>query len=263
MSKVYQIHVDTSSTNNSQTNISGGTNSMVTPNRITYPSVNKQFNNPFDCTVILGQTHRRLRRVSLKCAEIPIAFSNIRQPYNVIKIGGTTYTIPTGNYTISTLITALNTTITATVGSFSYNAGTSKIVFTSAAGSVTLNNTVTGTNLPNLLYFIGFTDGQAGSVITSTNAYMINFDTYISIYIPNLRNSSQEPSFITFKIPVTVANGGIQYFAERAQFSQELEIYDRMIMFDRLDIQVRDRFGQMLNNLGVDWSFTIEIESDT
>jgi hypothetical protein len=36
-----------------------------------------------------------------------------------------------------------------------------------------------------------------------------------------------------------------------------------MIMFDRLDIQVRDRFGQQLNNNGIDWSFTIEIESDT
>jgi hypothetical protein len=263
MSRVYQIHVDTSSTNNSQTNIPGGTNSMVTPNRVTYPNVVKQSNNPFNCTVILGQTHRRLRKVSLKSAEMPIAFTNVRAPYNVITIGGTTYTIPAGNYNIGTLITALNTTITVAVGSFAYNSATATITFTSAVGSVSLSTNVSGRSLPNLLYFMGFVNGQTGSVITGTNSYMINFDTYISVYIPNLRNSSQEPSFITFKIPVNVASGGIQYYAERAQFSQELEIYDRSIMFDRLDIQVRDRFGELLNNAGIDWSFTIEIESDT
>lgn len=236
---------------------------MVTPARIVYPNVIKNAGNTFDCTVILGQTHRRLRRVSLKSAEVPIAFNNVRAPYNVITIGSTTYTIPTGNYNIGTLITALNTTITVTVGSFAYNAGTSKITFTSAAGSVSLVTNVSGRSLPNLLYFLGFVNGQSGAVITGSNSYMINFDTYMSVYIPNLRNSSQEPSFITFKIPITVASGGIQYYAERAQFSQELEIYDRSIMFDRLDIQVRDRFGELLNNAGVDWSFTIEIESDT
>lgn len=261
MSRTYQIHVDTSSTVNTQTNISGGTNSQVTPTRVLYPNVVKQSNNPFNCTVILGQTHRRLRCVSLKCAEIPIGFYNVRAPYNTVTIGSTTYTITPGNYTISTLCTAINTVITAGVGSFAANSGSSTVTFTSASGSVTLT-TFSG-SLPNLLYFLGFVNGQSGSSITGTNSYMVNFDTYMSIYIPNLRNSSLEPSFITFKIPLTVASGGVQYYSEKTQFEQELQIFDKMIMFDRLDIQVRDRFGQQLNNNGIDWSFTIEIESDT
>ena len=261
MSRIYQIHVDTSSTTNSQTTVPGGTNSQVVPARVIYPNVVKQNNNPFNCTVILGQTHRRLRCVSLKCAEIPIGFYNVRAPYNIVTIGSTTYTVPPGSYNITTLCTAINTAITATVGSFAPNAGSSTVTFTSAVGSVAL--TSFAGSLPNLLYFLGFVNGQTGTVITGTNSYMVNFDTYISIYIPNLRNSSLEPSFITFKIPLTVASGGIQYYSEKTQFGQELQIFDRMIMFDRLDIQVRDRFGQQLNNNGIDWSFTIEIESDT
>lgn len=261
MSRIYQIHIDTSSTTNTQTNISGPTNAQVTPTRVIYPNVNKQNNNPFNCTVILGQTHRKLRSVSLKSAEIPIGFYNVRAPYNTVTIASTTYTIPPGNYNITTLCSAINSVITAGIGSFAPNAGASTVTFTSAIGSVTFSSFAG--SIPNLLYFIGFVNGQSGSVITGTNSYMVNFDTYISIYIPNLRNSSLEPSFITYKIPITVASGGVQYYSERSQFSQELYIFDRMIMFDRLDIQVRDRFGQQLNNNGIDWSFTIEIESDT
>ena len=61
-----QIHVDT-----------GSLNKLITKNN----------GNPFDCTIKLGQTHRRLREIRLVNAQIPIGFYNLRSPYNVLKIG--------------------------------------------------------------------------------------------------------------------------------------------------------------------------------
>ena len=60
-------------------------------------TVYKTNNNPFQCTVILGQTVRRLKSFALKCAEVPIGFYNIRSPYNTLTLNVasvlTTYTV--------------------------------------------------------------------------------------------------------------------------------------------------------------------------
>lgn len=265
MSRVYQIHIDTSQTNTAtaQTNISTSATSMVTPARVYYPQITKQANNPFNCTVVLGQTHRNLRYIRLKCAEVPVAFFNIRAPYNSVIINGTTYTISPNNYTISTLVTALNTATTG-VGTFAAQTSTSTTTYTPTSGSATLTTfTSASPFLPNLLYFLGFTNGQNGTSITSTNSYLINFDTYINVYIPSLRTASLDPAPITFKIPVSVASGNVMYYNENSQFTQEIQIFDKSVRFDRLEIQVRDRFGQIIDNRGIDWSFTLEMESDT
>lgn len=266
MSRVYQIHVDTSQTNTTtaQTSIAGGTNSARTPAQIYYPQITKQANNPFNCTVVLGQTHRNLKWVRLKSAEVPIAFFNVRAPYNTVTINNITYTVAPGNYTITTLISALNVAITGAVGSFATQASSSTTTFTSASGSVTLTTfSTTSPFIPNLLYFLGFTNNQSGSFITSAGSYIVNFDTYISVFIPTLRTASLDPVAVTFKIPLSVPSGSIMYYNENTQFEQELQIFDKSFRFDRLEIQVRDRFGQLLDNRGVDWSFTLELECDT
>lgn len=243
MSRTYQLHVDTSST-------ASGT-------------VTKVSNNPFACTVKLGQTHRRLQAVALKSAEVPVGFYNIRSPYNAISItnSGTTtvYTLTPGNYTTTTLVSALNGVVGAGTGAFSVNTMTSRVLYTSAAGTVSFP-----VASRTLGYFLGFTDGQTGSVVTATNSYNINFDNYINVFIENLRNSSLEPNVpVTFKIPITVANGSIEYFFENIRFSQSICIRDPDFTIDRLNISVRDRFGQPLDNNGVDWTFTLEFISDT
>jgi hypothetical protein len=243
MSRTYQLHVDTSST-------ASGT-------------VIKTSNNPFACTVKLGQTHRRLQAVALKSVELPVAFYNIRAPYNTFTITNsgvtTVYTVTPGNYTVTSLISALNGIIGSGTGSFAPNSMTSRLTYTSVVGSVSFP-VVSRT----LGYFLGFTDGQSGTVITATNSYNINFDNYINIFIENLRNSSLEPNVpITFKVPITVANGSVEYFFEGIRFPQSICIRDPDFTIDRLNISVRDRFGQPLDNNGVDWTFTLEFISDT
>jgi Fe-S cluster assembly iron-binding protein IscA len=68
---------------------------------------------------------------------------------------------------------------------------------------------------------------------------------------------------VTFKIPITVSNGGIEYYFEKTRFTQKIKTFDPDLRIDRLNIIVYDRFGNILNNNGLDWSFTLEMEADT
>jgi hypothetical protein len=244
----YQIHVDTGSASNVQT-YAGQFNQA---------SVYKQNGNPFQSTLILGNRHRAIRTATLKDAQIPVGFYNVRAPYNTLTLNGVTYTVPPGNYNITTLMNAVNAQVPSSVGVFSPNSVTNQTQFVAGGGAVTF--TVTPLSLG---YFLGFTNGQSGTSVTSTNSYIINFDTYVSIWIQNFGTSSLDGQQITYKVPNTVGSAGIIQYTEGGGWHQKIEVTDRSNRVDRLIVTVLDRFGNVLNNNGLDWSFTLEIESWT
>ena len=257
MSNTYLINVDTGSAQTVTSPQSYSVNGVLN----TYPgqpSVNKVNGNPFQCSVILGNRHRRIRSISLKNAQIPIGFYNVRAPYNTMNVNSIVYTVPPGNYSSVNFLATLNTTIGNSVGVFAINPAQNLVTFTAGSGAVTF------TVAPlSLLAFLGFTNGQTGTFITATNSYIINFDTYLNIWIENLGQSSLEPSQITFKLPLNVNSGGILQWTELSQFTQKVIVTDRGVRLDRLNITVLDRYGNIINNNGIDWSFTLEIEADT
>jgi hypothetical protein len=219
---------------------------------------------------VLGQPIRRIVSFALKAAEIPIGFYNIRAPYNTFTLNvasvATTYTVPPGNYTATSLQGALNGLVTSLVGQFQLNTGTNIFTFVPSV-NVGTNTIVIPVTQRSLAYFLGFVNGQSGTYnqnIVATNSYMINFDTYVNVYIENLRPSSMQPMVpVTFKIPITVQNGSIEYYFENTRFTQKIQTYDPDLRIDRLNIVVYDRYGNIINNNGVDWSFTLELEADT
>jgi len=247
----YQIHVDTGSV----INVSGA-NSQ--------PIVSKSNANPFQCSVLLGNRHRALHEISLASAQIPVGFYNVRAPYNTITIGSGTYTVTPGSYpTPSTFLAALTTATSAISGSsWTAVANTNQINFTASSSNTLV--IPTGLNYPSLATLLGFVPGQnlTGTSITSQNAYISNFDTYINIWIENIGPSSLEPSQITYKIPVNGAVGNVIYWNENSQFYQNIKVTDRNARVDRLNITVNDRFGNPMNNNGLDWSFSLNIKSD-
>jgi hypothetical protein len=245
----YQLHVDTGSTA-LVTNSSAGFSSQT--------AITKTNGNPFQCSIILGNRHRAIRSITLKNAQIPVGFYNVRAPYNTMNINSVSYTVTPGNYSVTTLLGALNTTITSAVGSFTSGALNNNIQFSSASGVATMN-----VQPLSMLSFLGFTNQQQGVAFYGTNSYIVNFDTYISIWIENLGTSSTENSQITFKLPMTVGSGSIMQWAENSQNHQLVNVTDRGARLDRLNIQIVDRYGNLINNNGIDWSFTLEIESDT
>jgi len=243
----YQIHVDTSSL----LNISGSNTS---------PVVSKINSNPFQCSILLGNRHRAFRSARLLNAQLPVGFYNIRAPYNTLTLGSTPYTIPPNNYTLPSLITAVNAAVGSTP--FSVPSYSNAIVAYTASSSsyyMTVGSTF------GIAQILGFSSGQTlnAATIYSQNPAFVNFDTYISVFIENIGSSSLEPSQITYKIPTYPISSNVIYFNEASNFIQDVKVTDRNARVDRLNITVLDRFGNILNNNGLDWSFSLQVESDT
>jgi hypothetical protein len=242
---VHQIHIDTGATYSSNAN-----------------PILKNSGNSFDCSVMLNHVHRNVRRIALKNVQMPIGFYNIRSPYNSFTITpantGTpvTYTVTPGNYNLTTLLNTINNLVTPSVGVFSVGSLTNMFQYVPAAGvgSVTLTGT--------LLSPLGFTSGQSGTSIVATNSYIINFDTYVYLYFPDFGTSSKENTLGTFKIPINVASGSILQWGDNAQNEQFIIATDKSKFIDRIIVKVIDRYGNLMNNNGIDWSFTLEIVSD-
>ena len=234
------IHVDTASTSNIY---------------LTQSTVKKVNGNPFQTFITLENQHQRVKSISLKDAQIPIGFWNIRAPYNILYINSIKYTLPQGNYNYTSFLATLNTTVGNSVGVFAMSPANNLFTFTANSGNATLQ-------VPPLsvLAFLGFTNGQTGPFITATNSYIINFDTYIIIWIENLGQFSADSGQVTYKIPVDVGPGSILQYSELTHYKQVIQLTDLGFRLDRLNITVLDRFGNILNNNGLDWSATFELE---
>jgi hypothetical protein len=236
------IHVDTASTSNIY---------------LTQSAVKKINGNPFQTSITLENQHQRVKSIALKDAQIPIGFWNIRAPYNTFSINSIPYTLPQGDYTLDapTFLAALNTAVGAGVGVFAISQTTNFFTFTSNSGTAILN-----VSPLSLLAFLGFANTQTGTFITATSSYIINFDTYIIIWIENLGQFSADSGQVTYKIPVDVSRGSILHYSELSHYRQDINLTDLGFRLDRLNITVLDRFGNILNNNGLDWSATFELE---
>ena len=234
------IHVDTASTSNIY---------------ITQSAVKKINGNPFQTSITLENQHQRVKSIALKDAQIPIGFWTVRAPYNTLSINSVTYTLPPGNYNSVSFLATLNTTVGNGVGVFAISPTNNFFTFTSNSGTAILN-----VSPLTILAFLGFADKQTGTFITATSSYIINFDTYIIIWIENLGQFSADSGQVTYKIPIEVGQGSILQYSELSHYRQVINLTDLGLRLDRLNITVLDRFGNILNNNGLDWSATFELE---
>jgi hypothetical protein len=210
--------------------------------------------NPFQCIIPLARQHRYVRRVILKSAEIPLAYFQVHYPLNTFVLDGSTFTVPEGTYTASAFAETVNI-VPGIAGTFS-NLPNGTFRFVSSTP-----RTFTNVKPGDCAYKMGFVTGQNGTSIVGANAYNFSVDHFISIVFRNLSLSSSELARISFKIPVNSANGVIHFYSENVQFAQVVDVPGSVIL-DRFDIEVHDRFGNVLNNRGVDWSFTVALESN-
>ena len=110
----------------------------------------------------------------------------------------------------------------------------------------------------SLLNLLGFVDGQpiSGSTAAAQNRYVFPFDYYVNVWFENIGTSSQEPQQITYKIPI---QSGTTYWANNNINNQIVNNQNCSFPLSRINISVRDRFGNLLNNNGQDWSFSIKV----
>ena len=226
-------------------------------------TVAKQTGVPFNCTVLFTQHHRRVRAVSLKNAQSPVGFYNIRSPYNTFTANSTTYTVAPGNYTI----TGLMTTLSSSTGLTFANSYSNNTVSVTGSNAITV---YTKPNPPDLGTLLGFsnatvsvsTGSNASNIATSQACFNINPDMYINIWLQNIGTSSQETTQCSFKLPLNNVINGIMHWNESGQNICKIDVTDSSVIIDRLIITVTDRYGNILNNNGLDWSMTLEIEAD-
>jgi hypothetical protein len=251
----------------------------------------KANNNSFDCTFLLGSFYKNVKSVTLKTCEIPVCYYNIRTPYNSITIdapsGQEIITVQPGNYTTSTIpLTSVNGTFQASssnnIMTFSSVGPTCSIKsvppfiqsniitfdkFSNIGGQMTKtfirsdDQQLTALS-PDLGWILGFTGEERGSRISGTNSFNLNYDTYVRICLPFVGMSSREIHQTTFKVPIIAPYGGINFYVDDISNRQTVFLNGAYSKFDRLSVQVRDRFGNVISNNGVDWSLSLEIECE-
>jgi len=223
--------------------------------------------NPFNMVYTFNSQHTGIKQCALRSVEMPVGFFNVRPPFNTITISGETLAIPPGNYgDVETLIQAIsNVSYEHDYGIFDMTINGYVSFVSGGASGFPLTFSTVDNGIPNLLQLIGFQNGStvytAGVPIISTFLPRLSFDTYLNIYIPYFGTSSSETYPHTFKLPVN-STSKITY-TTGPNWDQIVTSTESTLRLNKLEIQVYDRFGNLLDNNGIDWSLTLEIVSDT
>jgi hypothetical protein len=221
----------------------------------------------FSATFNLQKTYTKIKNIHIKNVELPICFPNIRSSnlsnnlqFTINSVNYST-TITEKNYTtIGALLTDLNTAISTTLTSSGFtlvlSTGIKNNLIITMTGALT-NLTIQNTTLSIILGLNGATTSSL--TYTSTNSFNINYDLYVLMSFDNI------PSIFSsirsaLKIPLGTNYGNINnYFSHRSDNDMSLIVYDENFIFQNLQIKFYDRFGYLLSNNNVDYSFTISL----
>ena len=239
----------------------------------------KSNGSPFNLSFTLPNQINKVKRIYLKCVEMPIGFNNIRSDNNsntlTITVNTTlicTITLTSAQYTINTLITAINNAIVSSSVFTGTNSSylpvfsvSGQIVSVNVPGQTIVNIALNNNVLVNTV--LGFTYNYqifGYNNITAPSNYNLAYDTYLIMNFPNInaRSNSANNQQISFKIPYNGSANSIFYNVENQSFDQYLELTDHNPVIGNLKVVICDRFGYQINNNGLDWSFTLAFERD-
>jgi len=224
----------------------------------------------FNATFSLQKTYTKIKNIHIKNVELPICFTNIRSSnlsnnlqYTINSVNYST-TITERNYaTIGALLTDLNTAISTTLTSSGFtlvlSTGIKNNLIITMTGALT-NLTIRNTTLSIILGLNGATTSSL--TYTSPNSFNINYDLYVLMSFDNIPSifSSSGNIRSALKIPLGTNYANINnYFSHRSDNDMSLIVYDENFIFQNLQIKFYDRFGYLLSNNSVDYSFTISL----
>jgi hypothetical protein len=186
---------------------------------------------------------------------VPNVQYNVLSPNNTFSVGSTTYSIPQGSYSSSTIIPVLNSLSSGCT--FSYSSITFQITITgTAAYTISFSQ-----GLAQLLGFLPSTSYSSNSsfIVTSPNA--VNFSPYDTFFltISNLPNNNQNSNNFTFTFFINAnQTSGQLLFLSSSEKNQTVELGNSFNV-NHLDIELRNRDGSFVSTLGLPWSFTLEL----
>jgi hypothetical protein len=242
---------------------------------LNFDTINSDYslsNNPYDTKFDIIPPIRKCNKIYLKSIELPVGFCNVRgdngSTLNKLswKIGSTTYAFTLSNniYTsITSLLTDINTKITSlSLGfsmTFSVSPSNSNLVILMFSTSTTI--TIYPTQLSQ--YILGLDGTYTGTVITGTQNYLLNVDNYVNlnfVNLPCMSHNNANNILQSFKVPLNCPSNVVYYQAEYNNFAQYLGLSDTNYIIERLQVQITDRFGNVINANGLDWSCSLMFE---
>ena len=240
----------------------------------------KTYMSPFNLTLKLPCQISKIKRIYLKSIEMPIGFTNIRNgntsnTLTMIMSKPTTdesYTftivLPDNNYTsIQSLLNDINTAINnnETVKQYTFKPHftvSGQRVSVEVDGLITFSfiDTVLSKNILGFSYNVYM---FLGTKYQAPSNFNIQYDSYVALNFPRISaRSSGTSQQISFKIPCNATANQIYFEAEFQSFSQFIEITDPHFVLGNLQLTVCDKFGYLIDNNGLDWSFTLAIVQD-
>jgi hypothetical protein len=228
-------------------------------------------NDCFDAIFTMNQPLKRVRHVTLKSLELINNIPNIRSGTNSLTFkthsGSTTYTatLASANYTsIGALLTDLNTACTGLVPgtsiAFTVNT-TTNIVSCDVSG--TLLDISSSVLASECLGFRSYT-GSGTGILVAKSCYTLAFDTYLYMYLRNIpvNRLTTWRSQKSFKLQLPSSWGILQYLDEYTSYSQTIDLVDTDFSLTTLQVQIYDRFNNLLLVNNANYSFSLEFEME-
>lgn len=215
---------------------------------------------------VINPAKSKILLCGLKSVTFPNGLYNVQE--SVIEItdslGLEFITIPKGNYTSTSLATLIENNLNAlAVDTYTVTIINNKFTITSSFPGFVLNPNLL---ISELLKNMGFESetSYAGASITAPNIYDLsgikNLFIKISQISAFIRNSFNIK--YNFKFDVTCEFGKIIFFSNESKYLQEYDVSaDNLVNNSYFDIQLVDEYGNVVDNNGLDWNFTIKLST--
>jgi hypothetical protein len=243
-----------------------------------------------DYNVTLPERITDVRSISVTNVEIPITFFNISENLgnNAMKVGSSVIIVPDGEYTLTTLVAALNvTTIDIT---FSTATSSNKITITADTGTFAIDfgvDSIGGFAKYNFKSRLGWLMGfrnqtysiSSSGTTTMTSEFLVDLSgpRYLYLVIDEFTGNGNQKSFVS-PLPSSVINKNIlarvplnkQTYPFMSVLPMGLSTgllsdvrsYTGKVDIQKLNVQLVNENGIAMNLNGADFSFCLEIEHE-
>ena len=240
-------------------------------------------------TITLPERINEVKKIEVKCAEIPMSICNISSDLgnNVLQVGGAVKTIPDGFYTAAQLRDAINASLVGT--QCSVTIVNNKCLFTStSASNIIINFAIDKSgsfdkyNLKSKLgWALGFRDISitipAGGSVSGTGFIDLNEPRYLYLIVDEF-NQGNPHSFLA-PLPKSFINQNIiariSMFYEMFPYGSVLNAsrsngllvsdvreFSGKVNLQKLNIQLVNEYGNGVDLNGLDFSFCVEVEHE-
>lgn len=201
--------------------------------------------------------------VSIQSAQIPGTFYNVDDINNMFaySVGVTNYQIliPQANYNVNSLLTYLQSIMTAQGFTITFNTSTNKYTFTNTSSFIFKASST-------CFELLGFTEGQQFSSVANvlTSNLVVNFFTIrnVLIEISNLitynktSNVAENNPSILVSIPITTSQNSVLSYSNIYGLYEKISTISN---FASLQVRLLDQDLDLLDLNGGNWTITIQL----